>query len=124
MSTVPVPAPHVRYVERQLPTWFQSRVLWAGLAIVTMWLAVLFVGIFGGDIVSGAAATGGVAGDTVPAGVAVALFAFLATPFVARWGFAARRMELDQLQAALTEEVVAREELAAEIADLRRRVVE
>ena len=59
----------------------------------------------------------------MPAGVAVASLAFLATPFVARWGFAARHMELVQLQAALTEEVIAREELAAEIADLRRRVV-
>ena len=26
--------------------------MWAGLSIMTMWLAVMFVGIFGGDFVS------------------------------------------------------------------------
>ena len=60
------------------------RELWASLAIVSMWLAVLFTAIFGGDIVNGNAA-----GDrsTVPSAVAVALFAFLASWGVARYGF-------------------------------------
>jgi hypothetical protein len=49
-----------------------------------MWLSVLFDGVFGPDIV-----TNGVAGDrsTVPSAVVVALFAFLATWVVARYGF-------------------------------------
>ncbi len=29
--------------------------MWAGLSIMTMWLAVLFVGIFGGDFISSSA---------------------------------------------------------------------
>jgi hypothetical protein len=58
--------------------------MWASLAIVAMWLAVLFTAVYGPDIVSK-----GVAGDstTVPSAVAVALFAFLATWPVAKFGF-------------------------------------
>ena len=58
--------------------------MWASLAIVVMWLAVLFDAIFGPDIV-----TTGVAGDrsSVPSAVALALFAFLGTWVVARYGF-------------------------------------
>ena len=58
--------------------------MWASLAIVVMWLAVLFAAVYGPDIVSK-----GVAGDstTVPSAVAVALFAFLATWPVAKYGF-------------------------------------
>jgi len=33
------------------PSWIRDRALWAGLSIITMWLAVLFVGVFGGDFV-------------------------------------------------------------------------
>jgi hypothetical protein len=63
------------------------RETWASLAISVMWLAVLFDAIFGPDIV-----TSGVAGDrsTVPSAVAVALFAFLATWVVAKYGLARR----------------------------------
>lgn len=58
--------------------------MWASLAIVVMWLSVLFAAIFGPDIV-----TTGVAGDhsSVPSAVALALFAFLATWVLARYGF-------------------------------------
>jgi multisubunit Na+/H+ antiporter MnhF subunit len=58
--------------------------LWASLAIVVMWLAVLFDAIFGPDIVNRSAG-----GDfsTVPSAVVVALFAFLGTWVVARYGF-------------------------------------
>jgi hypothetical protein len=59
--------------------------MWASLAIIVMWLAVLFTAIYSPDIV-----TNGVAGDSseVPAAVAVAFFAFLATWPVAKYGFA------------------------------------
>ena len=58
--------------------------MWAALAIVVMWLAVLFSAVFGPNIVNTSAG-----GDTssVPSAVVVALFAFLATWVVARYGF-------------------------------------
>jgi hypothetical protein len=58
--------------------------MWASLAIIVMWLAVLFDAIFGPDIVNRSAG-----GDfsSVPSAVAVALFAFLATWVVAWFGF-------------------------------------
>jgi hypothetical protein len=59
--------------------------LWAGLSIITMWLAVLFVGLFGGDIVS----SSGPAGTTSSVPVVVALLPFVlpATIVAARRGF-------------------------------------
>jgi hypothetical protein len=69
------------------PEWLASRAPWAGLAIVSMWLAVLFVGVFGGDIVTINGTAGAGNSSTVPAAVALALFALIATIFVARWGF-------------------------------------
>jgi hypothetical protein len=64
--------------------------MWASLAIVVMWLAVLFDAVFGPDIVNSSAG-----GDhsTVPSAVAVALFAFLATWVVAKYGFRHERKE-------------------------------
>jgi hypothetical protein len=63
--------------------------LWPSLAIVGMWLAVLFDAIFGPDIVSTNSAPG--QSTTVPSAVAVALFAFLGTWVVARHGFGDRK---------------------------------
>ena len=62
--------------------------MWASLTIMVMWLSVLVDAVFGPDIV-----TSGVAGDrsTVPSAVVVALFAFLATWVVARYGFGHER---------------------------------
>jgi hypothetical protein len=62
--------------------------VWASLAIVVMWLAVLFDAVFGPDIVTSSAG-----GDhsTVPSAVAVAFFAFLATWVVARYGLRRER---------------------------------
>ena len=57
--------------------------MWASLAIAVMWLAVLFDALFGPDLViinaSGTA--------TVPSAIIVALFAYLGTRIVARYGF-------------------------------------
>jgi hypothetical protein len=91
----------------------------AGASIAAMWLAVVFVGIFGGDIVS----TGATSASTVPVVAAVAPFAFLATIFVAYWGFGVRRRALDELRAGLEAERRAREQLAAEVAELLVRPV-
>jgi hypothetical protein len=62
----------------------QQKYLVAGLAIVAIWVAVLFVGVFGGDF-----ATESSSGDStdIPVVAAVAFFAALATPFVAWFGF-------------------------------------
>jgi hypothetical protein len=58
--------------------------MWGTLAISVMWLAVLFDGIYGADIVS-------VSNDgnstRIPSAVAVALFAFLGTAAVAKRTF-------------------------------------
>jgi hypothetical protein len=61
--------------------------MWASLAIIVMWLAVLLDALFGPNIVSASGV--GEIGDrtTVPSAVVVALFAFLATWVVARYGF-------------------------------------
>lgn len=61
--------------------------MWGTLAISLMWLAVLFDGIYGGDIV---AVSNDGNSTRIPSAVAVALFAFLATAAVAKRAFARR----------------------------------
>ncbi len=57
---------------------------WAGFSIFAIWMAVLFVGIYGADFTTETAS-----GDitTVPVVWGVAIFATIATMFVALWGF-------------------------------------
>jgi len=62
----------------------QNKYFWAGLSIVTMWLAVLFVGVFGPTMDAG--------GPTGATGIPVALtvvafFAVIGTILVAIFGF-------------------------------------
>jgi uncharacterized RDD family membrane protein YckC len=66
--------------------------VWASLAISVIWLAVLFTAVYGGDIVTINAGGGS---SKVPSGVVVALFAFLATWAVARYGFGRRHKDAD-----------------------------
>jgi hypothetical protein len=66
--------------------------MWATSAIVVMWLAVLFDGVFGGDIVSNNAGTNV---TTVPSAIVVGFFAFLGTAAVAKYGFGRRRVRDD-----------------------------
>jgi uncharacterized membrane protein len=54
---------------------------WGTLAIVAMWLAVLFDGVFGGDMIF-SSPTNGV--TTIPSAVLVALFAVIGTASVAK----------------------------------------
>ena len=84
-------------VVREKPRW--SRLLlvpeaWASLAIVVMWLAVLFSAIYGPDIVTVNGADGSGGSSTIPSAVVVvALFAFLGTWAVARHGFGCERKD-------------------------------
>ncbi len=75
-------------------SWFTrvGREMWAGLTIAVMWLAVLFASVFGPNFVSTSAAG---TSTTVPSAVFVALFAWLATRVVARYGFGQRREDGD-----------------------------
>ena len=61
--------------------------MWATLSIVAMWLAVLFVGVFGGDMTFHGADT---SFTVMPAVVAVALFAAIGTGSVAKRVFGRR----------------------------------
>lgn len=61
-----------------------ARALWAGVSITIMWLAVLFVGVFGENIVS---STPGGSTTSVPVVVALLPFVLPATIVVARRGF-------------------------------------
>jgi hypothetical protein len=62
-----------------------SRVLvhemWATLAIVAMWVAVLFVGVYGGDMSFHSVDS---SSSSIPSGVGVALFAAIGTGSVAK----------------------------------------
>lgn len=57
------------------------REMWATVAIVAMWVAVLFVGVFGGDMVFHGVDS---SSTTMPSGVAVALFAAIGTGSIAK----------------------------------------
>jgi hypothetical protein len=69
------------------PRWaelLRVREMWAGIAIVAMWLAVLFDGIYGSDFVT---STPGSTTTTIPSAFLVAFFAFLGTVSCAKYGF-------------------------------------
>jgi hypothetical protein len=73
--------------KRRLSSPLRIHEMWASLAISVMWLAVLLDALFGPDLVF--SSPSGV--TTIPSAVIVALFAYLATRVVARYGF--RRAE-------------------------------
>ena len=58
--------------------------MWASLAISVIWLSVLCATIWGPDITS---QTPGGTDSAVPSAVPIAIFAFLATWVIARYGF-------------------------------------
>jgi hypothetical protein len=90
MTTVPHEPSGVAQERRGWALQLLVPEMWAALAIVVMWLAVLFDAVFGPDIV-----THNVVGDssTVPSAIPIALFAFLGTWVVARHGFGRTRGE-------------------------------
>lgn len=60
---------------------------WGAVSIVAMWLAVLFDGVFGGDMVFSNPSNGS---STIPSAVLVALFASIGTASVAKRAFRGR----------------------------------
>lgn len=88
MTTIPHEPSRVVHEKRRGSLQLLVPEMWASLAIIVMWLAVLFDAVFGPDIVN---STAGGDHSTVPSAVAVALFAFLATWAVARYGFRRER---------------------------------
>ncbi len=86
MTTAPLPVSAVR-PERDRLAWLGLKQAYAAVAIAAMWIAVLFTGVFGPDLVS-QTVTDNV---TVPSVIPVAFFAFLATVPVAMIGFRSER---------------------------------
>ena len=76
------------------PWWVQLFVpeMWASHAIVGMWLAVLFDGIYGPDFVS----SNGSSTTSIPSVIVLVPFAFLGTTTVARYGFRGRASRLNE----------------------------
>jgi hypothetical protein len=62
-------------VRRSPSAWWASTRLWAGISIVAMWTAVLFVGVFGSDFVSASTTDR----TTIPSVVLVAICAMVGT---------------------------------------------
>lgn len=114
MSTHSVSSVRSTRSDHSLP-WFESREMWAGLSIITMWLAVLFVGVYGGDLVSNQPPNI----TTVPVVVLLLPFVLPGTIVIARRAFAG---PTDEVRTALEAETRAREELAAELAVLSSRL--
>lgn len=73
---------------RERPQWaefLKIREMWASLAISVMWLAVLFGAVYGPNFVSTNGS--GTNSTTIPSGIFVAFFAFLASASVAKYAF-------------------------------------
>ncbi|HYB23313.1 MAG TPA: hypothetical protein VED41_05915 [Solirubrobacteraceae bacterium] len=92
-----------------------SRAFWGGVALVAMWLAVLFVGVFGGSILHTSASG---ESSSVPVVVVVAVAALLATIPVAHAAFRPQRSDED-LRRAVEDERRALENLSTQVGDLR-----
>jgi hypothetical protein len=75
---------HESLTDKPTRVGISSRLLvpefWASLTIIVMWLAVLFVGVFGGDMVFSSPPQV----TTMPIAVVVALFAAIGTSSVAK----------------------------------------
>jgi hypothetical protein len=81
MTTTMQDQPSVRSPREGWASRVLVREIWATVAIVSMWVAVLFVGVFGGDMTFHSVDS---SFTTMPSGVAVALFAAIGTGSVAK----------------------------------------
>jgi hypothetical protein len=92
MATIPHEPPRV---VQERPSWSMQLLvseMWATLAIVVIWLAVLFAAVYGPNIEN---TTAGGDHSTLPSAVPMALFAFFATWVVARYGYGHDRKRTD-----------------------------
>jgi hypothetical protein len=67
--------------------WTFLKEMWGTIGIIAMWVAVLFDGVYGGDVVS---MNGPTSQTVIPSAVFVAFFAFLATAALAKRAFGPR----------------------------------
>lgn len=75
-------SPATAAVENRITdSWWRLPEIWGTLAIIVMWLAVLFDVVYGGDMTFNDSANGS---STVPSGVVVAICAAFATASVAK----------------------------------------
>ena len=88
MSSISHDPPSVGIEKRRWSARSVVPEMWATIAICAIWLAVLFAAVFGPDFVSNSNDGNG---TTIPSGVFVALFAFLATRAVAKYGYGRER---------------------------------
>ena len=91
-----------------------GREFWGRFGIAVAWHAVLFVGIFGGNIDTTDAGGGS---SSVPVVVVVAIAALLATASIARW--ALKQPDGDELRRQVEEQGRALERLEAQVEELR-----
>ena len=90
-----------------------------GVSLVTIFpLAVLFVGVFGGNVQTTSA---GGDSSSWPVVAVVAVAALLATVSVGRWAFGRRKVDED-VRRALEEERLALDQITAQLDDLRTRL--
>lgn len=94
----------------------RSRQLWAAVAIVSMWMTVLFVGLYGPDFVDESAGGGRM---EVPSSVAIGLFALVGTVIFAIVAFRGGGTESETLEARIEAERVRLLDLEHELAQLR-----
>jgi hypothetical protein len=71
--------------ETQTPVpWWRLSEIWATLAISAMWLAVILVGVYGGDMTFASQSNGT---TVIPIGAVVAVCAAIATAAISRRAF-------------------------------------
>jgi hypothetical protein len=81
--THPVPA-ETRPQAQTPATWWRLSEIWGTLAIVGMWLAVILVGVYGGDMTFASPSNGT---TVIPVGAVVAVCAAIATAAVSKRAF-------------------------------------
>jgi hypothetical protein len=83
MTATPHEPTHAVREPREWTVRVLVKEMWASLAISVMWLAVLFDALWGPDFVASSAGST----TTIPSAIIVALFAYLGTRVVAKYGF-------------------------------------
>jgi len=115
MSTQPISSTDAVGARSRSSAFWTATPFWATLSIISMWLAVLFVGVYGGSVQKSSPGGGT---SSWPVVVVVAIVAMIATIVVGGRAFSARPVD-DDLRRTLEKEEQARQKLAAEVSELR-----